>query len=400
LGGIIVGLWWGSVADRVVVMGGGSTGTSIFYHLAASGLDVILVEKRCIGCGQTGYSSAIIRTQYSHDETRKMAVYSWRFLRDRFVREVGCDSPVFREIGVAYGIPRDQVDEAMRTVSKLVEDGVDVRIYDPIEFSNNIYPISGQDLEIVTWEPHGGYGDPHTLVTCFAKAGERLGGKIVFNRVTGLEVDGRRVNGVKLSNGDVIKAEYVVNAMNVWSNRILSKYGLELPLTPMREDVVVFHHRGHEPGPVWADLALGFYSRMEGPESTLVGGLMPEPVGQGEGLEPGYYDPIPHEVILSRGVASRRFTYLENSVARSAWYGYYDVSPDWMPILGEDPRVEGLIHAVGLSGHGFKLSPALGRVIADVVRSGRSSLINVNVYRLDRFEYTNIRSRFKYGILG
>ena len=390
------------MGDRVVVMGGGSSGTSVFYHLAKFGFkDVVLVEERCLGCGQTGYSSAIIRTQYSHDETRKMAVYSWRFLRERFNEETGCESPVFHEIGVAYGAGDDQYEEVKGLVSKLVEEGVPVELLDPSEFSEKIHPIDTSGLRAVSWEPQGGYGEPHTLVSCFSKAGEELGGTITNDSIVGLDLDhSGRVRGVRLSSGSTIKASYVVNALNVWSNRLLGKYGLEAPLTIAREDVVVFSHPHHRSGPAWADLVLGFYSRGEGETSTLVGGLEPEQLEKTANIEPGVYDPIPHDIIIARGVASKRFKYIENSTPKAAWYGFYDITPDWMPILGEDPRAEGLIHVVGLSGHGFKLSPALGKITADIIARGHTDLVNIETYSITRFTKTRQESKFKYKILG
>ncbi|MGI0156550.1 MAG: NAD(P)/FAD-dependent oxidoreductase, partial [Thermoplasmata archaeon] len=41
-----------------------------------------------------------------------------------------------------------------------------------------------------------------------------------------------------------------------------------------------------------------------------------------------------------------------------AWAGYYDDTPDGMPVIGEDPRLRGFFHANGFGGHGFMLSPA------------------------------------------
>lgn len=342
----------------------------------------------------------MVRTQYSHDETRRMAAYSWRFLREDFPGETGCREPVFHETGVAYGVGEDQYGEVSALAFKLSEEGVRVELMEPGRFSEEVHPIDTRGLAAVSWEPHGGYGEPHTLVTCFSKAAQAMGGRVLYRRVVGLDIGpGGLVRGVRLEDGSTLRASAVVNALNVWSNTLLSKHGLELPLSIAREDVVVFHHPGHESGPVWADLVLGFYSRREGGNSTLVGSLEPEPV-EDVNPEPGVYDPIPHDVILARGVAAERLRYLEHSTPRAAWYGFYDVTPDWMPILGEDPRAEGLIHLVGLSGHGFKLAPALGRVTAEIVARGRSGLVDAMTYSLSRFEDGGIRHGFKYKILG
>lgn len=386
-----------------IVLGGGSTGASILYYLVQKGLEnVALFERSCMACGQTGYSSAIIRTQYSNDETRKMAIFSWRFFGERINKETDCKEKVFYKIGIAYGAGSDQSEEVKRVASKLKEEGINIKVYDPNDFSEEIYRINIDNLEVVTWEPGGGYGDPHTFVNCLANFA-RVHGAIIKDgaKVVGLELEGKNIKGIRLEGGEVVKASFVVNALNVWSNELLGKYGLELPLTIGREDVVVFEHKGEKAGPAWADLVLGFYSRMEGPESTLVGGLEPEYSKNIVSLEPNYYDPIPIELILKRGVASNRFSYILDSRPRAAWYGFYDISPDWQPILGEDHRVEGLIHAVGLSGHGFKLSPSIGHVISDIIIKGHTDIVDANRYSLKRFlEGRSERSGFKHAILG
>jgi glycine/D-amino acid oxidase-like deaminating enzyme len=388
----------------VVIVGAGSTGTSIAFYLASKGVKkVLLIDKSCLGCGQTSMSSAIIRTQYSHPEARAMAVYSWRFLRERFVEETGCEHPVFYEVGVAYGGGREHVEELRKVASALHDAGVEVRLMDPEDFSYHVYPIDVKGLELVSWEPHGGYGDPHTLVTCFTSAAQRMGVEVrLYTRVVGLDVDGRTVRGVRLEGGEVIAADYVVNAMNVWANEVLAKHGLELPITIGREEVVVFEHPGTPAGPVWADLVLGFYARREGAESTLVGGLEPAYPVEAKNLEPAAYTSPPTNLVASRGdVASKRFPHMVNAKPRAAWYGFYDITPDWQPILGPDHRVEGLIHAVGLSGHGFKLSPAIGDIVSDYIVRGKPRLVSPKTFSLERFtEGRSERGQFPYPILG
>ncbi len=390
---------------EAVVVGAGSTGTSIAFHLMSKGAKrVLLIDKSCLGCGQTSVSSAIIRTQYSHPETRKMAVWSWRFIREKFVGETECPHSPFYEIGVAYGASREQESEVRQVASALVEMGVEVKLMNPQEFAEAVHPINTEGLSLVSWEPHGGFGDPHTLVSCFAEAARRRGLRIKQGvRVVGLDMEpgGDVVRGVRLETGETVSAEVVINAMNVWCNTVLSRYGLDLPLVVAKEEVVVFSHPGHRAGPVWADLVLGFYSRRESSESTLVGSLEPAQVASGEGVEPGFYTKPPARLVFERGVAANRFPELRESTPKAAWYGYYDVSPDWQPILGPDHRAEGLVHAVGLSGHGFKLSPAIGDVVSDIVLRGEPRLVDPEPFRPSRFwEGRGERGRFKYGILG
>src|SRR5262249_34718576 len=82
--------------------------------------------------------------------------------------------------------------------------------------------------------------------------------------------------------------------------------------------------------------------------------------------------------------ASRCLPALGDARYQRGYAGAFDITPDWMPILDETP-VRGLYVAVGMSGHGFKLSPAVGRLMADLITRGESELTDLRSFRLDRF---------------
>jgi glycine/D-amino acid oxidase-like deaminating enzyme len=82
--------------------------------------------------------------------------------------------------------------------------------------------------------------------------------------------------------------------------------------------------------------------------------------------------------------ASRCVPALADARYQRGYAGAFDITPDWMPVLDETP-VEGLYVAAGMSGHGFKLSPAVGRMMADLITRGASDLADLRAFRLDRF---------------
>jgi glycine/D-amino acid oxidase-like deaminating enzyme len=114
--------------------------------------------------------------------------------------------------------------------------------------------------------------------------------------------------------------------------------------------------------PAHGDLPNGYYFRPEGEELFLVGPLHPEPQ-----VEPDDYDEhlAERESADLGGRVVRRIPGLEKAQPRGGWASLYDVSPDWQPVIGE--IAEGVFVDAGTSGHGFKLAPALGRHVADLV---------------------------------
>ena len=86
---------------------------------------------------------------------------------------------------------------------------------------------------------------------------------------------------------------------------------------------------------------------------------------------------------LGEQVAHRFPSFAQAGLA-SSWTGVYDVTPDWNPVLGAIPEVPGLIVGFGFSGHGFKLSPAVGRVLAQQAL-GLPTDVSLAPYALERF---------------
>ena len=92
-----------------------------------------------------------------------------------------------------------------------------------------------------------------------------------------------------------------------------------------------------------------------------------------------------------------RFPDEQEAVLRRSYTGVYDCTPDFQPALGAVAAVPGLYVAAGFSGHGFKLSPAVGRILSDVIVDGETSLVDVGFFRIERFaEGDLIRSDIGY----
>lgn len=184
--------------------------------------------------------------------------------------------------------------------------------------------------------------------------------------VTGLLRDARgRVTGVATSQGD-IAAGLVISAQNIWSGDLATWTGIDVPLLLSRH--AVFTLEGPEPFtrrlPVLKDLASpgNVYMRSYGGKQMLVGdGNEGEMIAR---LDTEQADvPLDHVVDLGAQVAHPLPSFAEAGLATS-WTGVYDVTPDWNPVLGAVPGVDGLRVAFGFSGHGFKLSPVVGRLVA------------------------------------
>ena len=71
---------------------------------------------------------------------------------------------------------------------------------------------------------------------------------------------------------------------------------------------------------------------------------------------------------------------------KASWWGYYEVTPDYSPVLGRVPAAPSFVNACGFSGHGVMHAPAAGLVIAEEVLDGEAHSVDLSPFRLDRFD--------------
>jgi len=195
-----------------------------------------------------------------------------------------------------------------------------------------------------------------------------------------------RIAGVHTTRG-FISARIVVNAAGAWAAQIAEMAGAELPVEPLRRQLVPTEPFDQLPQrfPMVIDMSTGFHFRREG-KGILLAWNDPKET-------PGFkteFDPAFVEKILTRA-ASRVPVLAEAEVnPRRAWAGLYEMTPDHHAIIGPAPNVEGLYFVNGFSGHGVMHSPASGRVTADVILNGRSDLIDVGQLSVARFKEGNL----------
>ncbi|GGP20201.1 oxidoreductase [Thermocladium modestius] len=367
----------------VVIIGAGSTGSSAAYHLAKMGYRVAVVDKRGVGQGMTAYSSGIVRAFYSVREVAEMALYSLKFFQG-FEREFGV--PAYMRTGllvIAGDYLRDNV-EMLRSM------GVRIELID----AERVHELIGAEIgegEVAAWEDDAGYADTTMVANAFATRAKELGASFIVDEAK-LDVRGGRPRAITSRHGELMADKYVV-AVGVWANKVLP---VELPLNIVPEKTL--RVKVDRRVPIFFDAINNFYMRPEGESNALLGDLDPGMAS----ADPDSFNPLDRpgidEAVRYMESAAKRLGWASNMGYIDGWGGLYDVTPDWMPIL--DEPIKGIVTCVGLSGHGFKLSPALGLMVAEMVRDGRPSSF-ADVFRLSRFKaLSSIRSKYSQGILG
>src|SRR5205823_654513 len=234
-----------------------------------------------------------------------------------------------------------------------------------------------------TFCPTDGFVEPHSVMMGFMLNAREKGARLWLDTtVTGIEVENNQIKGVITSRG-LVATKVVVNAAGAWAAQIAEMAGAELPVEPLRQQLVPTEPFDQLPQrfPMVIDMSTGFHFRREG-KGILLAWNDPQET-------PGFkteFDPSFIEKILTRA-ASRVPVLSEAEVnPRRAWAGLYEMTPDHHAIIGPAPNVQGLYFVNGFSGHGVMHSPASGRVAADIILQGYSDLIDVDQLSVRRFK--------------
>lgn len=382
-----------------VVIGGGIMGCSTALHLAEHGR-VALLEKETIGEGPTGHSSAIIRQHYSNELTARMALYSLRVFQ-RFDERVGGECG-FRRVGFVVLVEeRDRAGlEANVALQRRV--GIQTELLSP-EALREILPTIVTENLVAAYEPESGYADPYLTVTAYAQAARRRGVEVLQQTpVTGVRFQGERVVGVDTPKGR-FDAPMVINCTGAWGAQVARMAGVEVPINACRVQVATFRRPpGHEADhPVVADFDNAIYFRPETGQLTLVGGI--DPAEADAIVDPdNYNERVDSEFVLDSGERLvRRYPAMEQSQSTGGYASLYGVTPDWHPVVDQTPPGSGFFTCAGFSGHGFKLGPAVGRMVADLVTGVSDPLFDPGMFRLGRYaDGQPVRGQYEYSIVG
>ena len=367
-----------------IVIGGGVMGASILYNLASKGLkNCVLLERDTLGSGSTGRSSGLIRMHYS---TRVNAELSWKsfpyFLH--FDELIGQQKPQFIKTGFIAIAGPDSKEGLMKNVSIQKEVGIDTEIID-LKQANEVAPgFNFNDDEVFAWEPQSGHGDPSGTAMAYAKQAEQLGAKIVLKSpAEQIELRKNKVFAVQTEK-ETYETEIAILATGPWSSQFLSKLDIELPLTATRHEVFLIKRQGNQlqNHPSGADMTNMTYFRPEGNDMTLVGNGNREHVAN-----PDQYNPKPSmdylEDVWLR--LSKRIPSITEGQYFTGYAGLYTSTPDTHPIVDKIDGFDGLYICTGFSGHGFKLAPAVGICMSELIIDGKVDFVDINPLKADRF---------------
>jgi sarcosine oxidase subunit beta len=391
----------GPSGPKAVIVGGGLSGLSIARALTGRGVsDVLVLERHSLASGGTGKSSGVVRAHYGVPSITAMA---WRSLP--IFEELG-DAVGFRQVGYTVIVGEENVEPLEANTAMHQGLGIDVDLISPDKLAALWPHMNVDDVVLASYEPRGGFADATQLALHFGQVARDKGAKVRQNTpVARILTEGDRVTGVELDGGEVIEADIVIVASGWWSSKLLVDLGIDFPIEAYRSELIIVDAGEPLPNlPVVSDLVSLQYGRLEGSGQFLVGNSDHADF-QKKFVDPDNYSNIAAEASIERYAEKlmHRFPGFPELSVTHTYAGVYDVPPDWNPVIAPVGGVDGLILCAGFTGHGFKISPAVGELVADLVLEGDSTDpdIPASDFRLERFaEGKPLTSLHPYGGAG
>ena len=385
----------------VIIIGGGIMGCSAAFELAQRGVKVGLLEKKTIGDNPTGKSSAIIRQHYSNELTAGMAYHSLQVFQN-FEEMVGGESG-FTNCGFLMTVAEADKAGLEANIALQRQVGIETSLVSSAEIQKFMPGLREEANLVAAYEPQSGYADPYLTVTSYAQAAKRLGATIFQDtQVTGIRMAGGKVQGVDTTNSS-FDAPIVLNCTGAWGAQVAELAGVDVAIDSCRVQVSMFRRPPGEETvhPVVADFEQAIYFRPETGNLTLVGLIDPKEADAI--VDPDHYsENVSDDFVLESGERLVTcYPAMEQSQCIGGYASLYAITPDWHPIIDELPAGSGLYVCSGFSGHGFKLGPAVGLMVADLVLGVDKPKFDASLFGNGRFAANKpVTGQYEYSIVG
>ncbi len=377
----------------VIVIGAGIVGASCADALAAAGLRVAVVERGGIAAGTTsGGEGNILVSDKEPGPELELALLSarlWRDLADDLGEAALEYEPkggvvVARTAGTAAALTGLATHQ--RRAGVLVDDVDAAGLLD-------LEPNLTRDVAGGAWYPQDAQVLP-MLATASLLRRARARGAVLHagTAVTGIvRHAGGEVAGVRTDSHAVpeLAAPWVINAAGTWAGDVATLAGTPLPILPRRGFILVT-----EPLPRVVRhkvYTAEYVANVASSDADLQTSVVIEGTRGGTVLIGASRERVGFDRTMSLEVVRRLaaqaiglFPFLADVLLLRTYLGFRPYCPDHLPVIGEDPRAPGLVHACGHEGAGIGLAAATAHLLVQHV-TGRPTDLDLTPFRPDRF---------------
>ncbi len=378
-----------------IVIGAGVMGASIAFHLAERGLKTAILERKVTASGATGHSSGLVRMHYDLAAESELTFASYKNYFGNWRERVGGECG-FINTGFLQVAKREHEDKLRGNVTNQQKIGINTSVISAAEVKKLFPDLVTEHFDYAAYEPDSGYADATLTTNSFLDSAKRNGAALIQNcEVTAIHTAGGKVTGVSTTKGD-FSAPIIINAAGPWAKQVAALADVDVPLVTWTHDVA-FLHRPPSLGkiPAVIDDVVNCYFRPEGSALILAAGEDESLRGEAPDAEdqtptPTFVDKLIDAMVL-------RIPKIEESGLHSIHVGRDGITPDQRAIYSAEGP-DGFYLACGLSGTGFKTSPAAGASMAELILDGKPKTVDITPFRFQRFaEGKLIEGEYGYG---
>ncbi|WP_037835375.1 NAD(P)/FAD-dependent oxidoreductase [Streptomyces sp. NRRL F-5650] len=411
---------------KVVVVGAGVVGAACAFHAASAGLDVTVVDRGPVGAGTTSRGEGNVLVSDKEPGPELALARLSRTLWEEAGRELG---PGTLELEPKGGLVVASTEESLTALREFAarQEAAGVRV-EPVDRVRDLEPHLAPGIPGGVHYPQDAQVQPVLAAAALLRAAVRRGARFRTGEVVAAltsrdddrtphrpprpgptsagptspgpgpapsgppshgptpeapfpegslpqgpppEVpspDGR-ITGVRTAAGDVLRADFVVNAAGTWGGEVGRRLGAPVEVLPRRGFVLVteplppavVRHKVYS-----ADYVANVASSDAGLEtSCVVEGTRGGTILIGASRERVGFDTTMNTAVVARlaAQACRLFPFLRGVHLMRAYRGFRPYCPDHLPVIGPDPRVPGVVHACGHEGAGVGLAPGTGALV-------------------------------------
>ena len=379
----------------ILIVGGGVIGSSIAFHLRRDGYAgrVVVVERDPTYARASSFlAMGGIRQQFSSAVNIQLAQYGTRFYAefDRALRVPGHRPRAnFRQRGYLFLVNDAMAERFDARVERQRRLGAHVERLTLEQLRARVPGVRLDDIRFGVFGPDDGYGEPREILAGFRAAAAAAGAEYVTAEVVDLIRRSGRVEAVVLDSGERMPGVAVVNAAGPFAARLGTMAGVELPVQPVRQHLFrcALPVRWPYRFPVVID-PTGVHWRHDDPATesepdrlVVARTKLDEPPGENFDCDVSRWETDFKPPLV------RRVPGLEPLELIEGWAGLYAMTPDHNPLLGEHPAAPGFFLANGFSGHGLMIAPAVGKVLSELLRTGRADTIDTRCFDPGRFDH-------------
>ncbi|MDP2778264.1 MAG: FAD-dependent oxidoreductase [Anaerolineales bacterium] len=378
-----------------IIIGAGVMGASIAFHLAERGVKTVILERKATASGATAHSSGLVRMHYDLAAESELVFASYKKYFSNWKERVGGDCG-FINTGFLKIATREHEDKLRGNVANQQRIGINTSIITADEVRKLFPDIATDQFDFAAYEPDSGYADATLTTNSFIEAAKHIGATLIQNcEVTAIHTSGGKVVSVSTTKDD-LSSPIVVNAAGVWAKHVAKLADVDIPLETWTHDVA-FLHRPPSLGkiPAVIDDTLNCYFRPEGSALILAAGEDESLRGEAPDAE----DQTPTPTFLEKLIDAlvQRIPKIEESGLHSIHVGRDGITPDQRAIYSA-AGPDGFYLACGLSGTGFKTSPAAGASLVELILDGTPKTVDITPFRFSRFaEGKLLEGEYGYG---